>query len=89
MESIDKNKLHINFISYIDNKFISCGEYTNSKILEYPPSLIQMKIENDNLLIIASIKTGPDDAPENYFVAEKMTINNGIYTFTKIRRKTF
>ena len=70
----NQNKIcDIKFFTYINNKFIQCGEYTNNKF-KYQFNLIQLRIEKKNLVIITT----------NYFVVEKIDINNEIYTFTNI-----
>ena len=63
----------IKFFTYSNNKFIQCGIYTNNYIFE-SSYLIQMKIENENLIIITT----------KFYVIEKIKIINDIYTFTNI-----
>ena len=68
----------IKFFSYINNNFILVGQYDfNDKIIENPSDFIQMKVENENLIILT----------KKYLIIEKIFIINNKYTFKNIISK--
>ena len=64
---------YIHFYSVINNNFNSVGKYKfNNKIIKIPNEFIQMKVENNNLIIIT----------KQYLIVEKIKVNNyGRYSF--------
>ena len=65
----------IKFYSYINNNFILVGQYDfYDKIIENPSDFIQMKVENENLIILT----------KKYLIIEKIFIINNKYTFKNI-----
>ena len=68
----------IKFFSYINNNFILVGQYDfNDKIIENPSDFIQMKVENENLIMLT----------KNYLIIERIFIINNKYTFKNIISK--
>ena len=68
----------IKFFSYINNNFILVGQYNfNNKIIKHSSDFIQMKVENENLIILA----------KKYLIVEKIIIKNNKYTFKNIISK--
>ena len=75
INKLNKKTLINYFILYINNKFISCGEYLIKGIIDYySNNFIQIKLEKEYLIILK----------DNYLAVEKIDINNGLYTFTNI-----
>ena len=65
----------IKFYSYIKNNFILVGKYNfDNTIIEKPYDFVQMKVENENLIIIT----------KNYLIIDKIWIFDGKYSFKNI-----
>lgn len=65
----------INFYSDSNNTYILVGQYYfNNNIIKEPYHLIQMKVENENLIIIT----------KEYLIIDKIEIINGKYSFNNI-----
>ena len=65
----------IKFYAYINNNFNLVGKYNfDNTIIEKPSDFVQMKVENENLIIITN----------NYLIIDKIMIFDGKYSFKNI-----